>query len=187
MTKNGWKLEQASFTPSEAAAMTGVDAGLRRQWRKRGILPLKSGKHGEVPLREVVWLFTLSRCSRIGPLRPAASRIMPVVDYALLELGAASLPWPFVGSTEDEEEFRQSSASQPPTLGALRDLLDIPARDLHRYLVFAGRDGMHQLDKLTELDAKTSGPVQRIIDGKALAKQVSAVLTKPPFVATAAV
>jgi hypothetical protein len=186
MTQNGWKLEQASFTPGKAAAMTGVDAGLRRQWRKRGFLPQKSGKHGEVPLQEIVWLFALSRCARIGPLRVTAAHLMPVVDYALLELGAASLPWPFVGSSEDEKEFRQSGACAPRSLGALRDLLNIPAQDLHRYLVFDGRDRIFQLDRLTELDTKTSGQVQRIIDGKALAKQVSAVLTKPPFVALAA-
>jgi len=86
MAKTVIKFERRSFSPSEAARITGVSTTLQRDWRRRAIIQADGdGKWTRYDLAEVISLYLLKVFSDIGlnlkEMVPVASMgVLPVEE-----------------------------------------------------------------------------------------------------------
>lgn len=81
-------IENASFSPAELEAVTGLSVDSQRDWRKRGLLPQKEDrKWTRFELTDVVFVMAMKAFSEMGVVledaKDAASiAILPVLDFA---------------------------------------------------------------------------------------------------------
>lgn len=89
------------FSPSEAAAITGVSVDLQRDWRRRGLLPEnKLGKWTRFDLKHIIEMFVMKVFSDAGF---AVSNVAEIASLAILPTLARLYELPGAVSFEGDE------------------------------------------------------------------------------------
>lgn len=180
MTSRDIVLREETFTGAETTRMTGVPSNRRRQWRKRGFLPLKS-ETSRTSLKEVVWVSALAECVKFAPLGAASANLNPVIDFALVQLARQTMPWPVEKPGIDLARGHSPLQDNATSDRELTDLLGMPEGPLFRYIVIGGREAGLQANTLEELNAQGSAPAMSALDGYAIARRIVPVLVRCPF------
>jgi hypothetical protein len=81
----GFKIEQASFTASEAAVITGISSDQQRNLRRHRYLLKSKGGWTRFTLEEVARLLIIGQCSE-GGIPPATSCVVASVRLAALQI-----------------------------------------------------------------------------------------------------
>lgn len=82
-----------TFSPAEAASLSGVSADLQRDWRRRSLIPASVGGRARFALDEVAGLYVMNACSALAPIAaavPLSRTLAP--DLAAYALGDGDEP-----------------------------------------------------------------------------------------------
>jgi hypothetical protein len=138
--KPRYKVEFSAFSPAEVEAITGLNTGLQRLWRRRGILPLKpdSGhsRFQPVELARIVVLMAIRDLidSKVETAADHADRVAEVVlSYALQYPESRRFDGTMVDKKEFEKEFNRQANEGKEFFDAY---LDLPEGDDHYYSVY---------------------------------------------------
>ena len=147
-----WLLSETTFTPADAATITGVSPGLQRAWRMRRWLVAGSRARAVVTLSGVIELIVLKHCSdaKIG-LETVKHALPAICAEAVIHLALMKERWAYIGGDDTLGEFRKW-AEPLEMRGAqyIYRMLDIAPDSTSRYLLIR-RTEVRLLNDLNDL------------------------------------
>lgn len=177
------KYRETLFSPSEAAAITGLSLHLQRDWRSQGLLRAREGGRASFSPRELAEMRVMVRLRGLGlPLpqaRHAAERAAPsVVWVALNEHPEATIAVDGAQETADAYRARLDRSTDSTYLLTLAEI-DINASRYRHAVVVEGECTLEPALKDDVLDETTE--VAGIVNLWAVARAIAMATPRPLF------
>jgi len=177
------KFRETLFSPSEAAAITGLSLHLQRDWRSQGLLRSREGGHASFTPRELAEMRVMVRLRSLGlPLtqvRPVAVRAAPsVIFVALAEYPDATLK---VEGSDDKARQYLRDLERAKDGQYLLTLAEVASQnDVYRDAIVA--NGTCELEHALHEDVLDDGTeVAGVVNLWAVAKAIAMATPRPLF------
>lgn len=177
------KYRETLFSPSEAAAITGLSLHLQRDWRSQGLLRAREGGRASFTPRELAEMRVMVRLRSLGlPLpevRPVAEQAAPSVIFMALK-DHSELTLKAEGAEEEAQRYMHAldRATDSQYLLTLAEVAS--QNDVYRNAIVA--DGACELEHALHEDVlDESTEVAGVVNLWAVARAIAKATPRPLF------
>lgn len=175
MTNNRLSWIETEFSPAEFAAASGLNGEMQRHWRRRGLLPEKSGRIASFTAHDIATVRLMVLLGQPLKTRTLAEQLAPHVIW--LALGGNPASWKVDGPEDDANAYRHELEMGHSHIDLMAG---ISARDLNRYVIIADENEPVLVPSLHEDVLGGGTEISTVIDLNAVAaKFVRALNDKP--------